>query len=159
AQRREFETNGRTDRLDSLFIQARSLFYRPWADSVRSIFGRGIGFYSRGFPRGPNWSIAADKLVAHLAGAASWIAPEARISVRADSGHLGQLATIPELRWVRILEILPASYDRSGLTDQEVVDLLHSPYLTGLRVLGLARHDLSNVAAIAVRDARCLTAL
>ena len=51
AMRREHEAHGRTDRLERLFVRSREVFYRPWAEPVRAAFGRGVGQYSRGFPR------------------------------------------------------------------------------------------------------------
>ena len=159
AQRREFETHGRTARLDDLFVQARSLFYRPWAEPVRKVFGRGIGMYSRGFPKGPGYPIPADVLVTHLPAAATWIAPETEIAIEARPGQSKLLAVIPEVRWVRHLSVRWPWRSEPPVEEAEITDLLASPHLTGLRRLTLAHLGLTAETARAIRNAPALRSL
>jgi len=159
AQRREYETNGRTHVLEDLFVRARSLFYRAWSEPVRTIFGRGIAFYSRGFPKGPTYAVPAGHLTAHLPVAATWIGPDTRLRIAARPGQLWRLATIPDLRRVHHLTIQPAWRNEPVLPETEVIDFLASPHLTGLRTLSLARLGLTEATGRALGTARALKSL
>lgn len=160
AQRCEFETNGRTARLDELFVRARALFYQPWAEPVRIVFGRPIAYYSRGFPKGPGHEIiSATDFATNLPAVASWIGPDTPIRIKAGPGQLKSLAAIPQLGWVRILELCTSWRDEPTIDADDVTDLLSSPYLSGLRSLTLRGHALSDAAAFAIRDAASLRSL
>jgi uncharacterized protein (TIGR02996 family) len=159
AQRREYEANGRTDVLEDLFVRARSLFYRAWSEPVRTIFGRGIAFYSRGFPKRPSYAVPADHLTAGLPVAATWIGPDTLIRVEPRVGRLGHLATMPELRWLRRLTIQPPWRNEPAPPEAEVADFLASPYLIGVRLLSLARLGLTAATGRALRTAPALRSL
>jgi uncharacterized protein (TIGR02996 family) len=160
AQRREFDENGRTVRLEELFVQARALFYQPWAEPVRIVFGRPIAFYSRGFPKGPGYEIiSAEQLVTHLPAVASWIGPDSPIRVKAAPGELKELAAIPQLGCFRTLEICTSWRDEPTIGDTDVADLLSSPYLVSLRSLTVRSHALTDAAAEAIRNAASLRSL
>lgn len=159
AQRREYEAHGRTDGLEDLFVRARALFYQPWAEPVRAVFGRGIGMYSRGFPKGPAYPIPADVLIAHLPAAATWIAPETEIHLQAQPGQVKLLAGLPDLRWVPHLAIRRPWRDAPVVSESEIIDLLSSPHLSGLKRLCLAHLGATVETARAIRNAPALGAL
>ena len=159
AQRREYEAHGRTDRLEDLFVRARALFYQPWAEAVRTVFNRGIAMYSRGFPKGPAYPIPADVLVAHLPAVATWIAPETGLHLRAQPGQFQRLAGLPDLRWVCHLTVQRAWRNETPPAEAEIIDLLSSPHLTGLKRLCLAHLGVTVETARAIRNAPALGAL
>jgi uncharacterized protein (TIGR02996 family) len=160
AQRREYETHGRTARLDDLFVRARSLFYQPWAESVRSVFGREIAVYSRGFPTGdPPYAVSAECLVTHLPAVATWIGPETEIRVEAYPAQFNALASVPELSWIRNLAIQAPWRNEPHAAEDEIAGLVASPYLANLRSLTLTGLALTDATALALRNARALTAL
>ena len=153
AQRREFESHGRTRRLNDLFVRARALFYRPWAEPVRSVFGRGIALYSRGFPKGPAYAIPAECLIAHLPVVATWIGPDTDIRVQVLRGQFKDLAGVPELRWVRNLSVQRAWRTEPEISEADIADLLASPHLGNLRSVGLSGLGLTNATGFALREA------
>src|SRR5262245_45387884 len=97
AQRREFESHGRTVQLDELFVRARGLCYQPWAEPVRSTFGRAIAGYSRGFPTGRMCPISPSELTDLLSQVGSWLGPQTAVVGKCGEGNLADLASRPEL--------------------------------------------------------------
>lgn len=150
--RREYEAHGRTERLEELFIRSREVFYQPWADLVRAAFGRGVGFYSRGFPRHSSAVyLTAAEAVSGLPALASWLGPLGMVALQDAAGGLKDVAAIEELRFVRCLEVQRRPQrDSKPVTDAEVADLVASPHVAGLRTLELVGHRLGDEAASAI---------
>ncbi|MBO0700780.1 MAG: TIGR02996 domain-containing protein [Zavarzinella sp.] len=155
--RRERERNERiTPRLDELFLREKELFHRPWAETGRRVGARVLGAYTRGFP---NWlALSAREFVAQGSDINAWTGPQTSVRLDECRGLLGEVARQPSLRYVRSLVISRQRADDT-YTDEDVSGLLQSPYLSGLRELGLDGRGLSAEIGRAIASASSLSSL
>src|SRR5262245_25967748 len=159
AMRREYEAHGRTDRLERLFVRSREVFYRPWAEAVRMAFGRGVGFYSRGFPRDSSVHLTAAEAVTRLPAVSTWLMPDTMVTLFEAGGRLKEVAAVGELRFVRHLCVHPSDGDVEPVTDADVAALVSSPYLARLKSLQLFGYRLGDATARAIAGSQKLRGL
>ena len=153
AMRREYEGHGRTDRLEELFVRSRTLFYQPWSEAARSVFGRGVARYSRGFPKAFRTRTLAATFLAMMPQLRSWLGPGIRVHLYEGAGGWKDLATACEARWIWRLQL------DGAVTDADLADLCASPYWGSLRELHASGHGLTNKGALAIQRAVSLCGL
>ena len=162
--RREHDAHGRiTPRLDTLFLQQRELFQRPWADVLRRCGAAKVSTYARGFST-REFFLPADNFAREAAELAGWFGPQSQLVLSRCRGSLAPVSRCPELRWLRTLTLV-RDWDVQDYTDEDFEALCTSPFLNSIRrlhLMGRARtardRDHQDNEGLTAAACSCLTA-
>jgi uncharacterized protein (TIGR02996 family) len=156
--RRERERNAQlTPRLDELFLRAREIFRKPWAETGRKLGAAAIAAYSRGFP--DSLAMPAREFAKQGRGMSMWLGPQTRVKFWNCRKAMAAVADSPSLQFVSQLEFTCQS-DRDVFEDADVVAFLKSPHLFRMRKLFLnSQSRLTAKVGHALASAKSLTAL